>query len=67
MDWVVKVIVDRTKKNNKMKLNDVVADVRVRYATEILGCGAFNVRHISRQVVEGDSSKQCCLLWSYGA
>ncbi|XP_058762568.1 uncharacterized protein LOC131635949 [Vicia villosa] len=66
-DWVAKVIVDGLKNNTKMKLNDVEADVRLRYATEIPGCRAFKARQIARQIVEGDSSKQFNLLWSYGA
>ncbi|XP_058734254.1 uncharacterized protein LOC131605982 [Vicia villosa] len=66
-DWVVKVIVDGLKNNTKMKLNDVVADVMLRYATEIPGYRAFKARQIARQIVEGDSSKQFNLLWSYGA
>ncbi|XP_058752080.1 uncharacterized protein LOC131625205 [Vicia villosa] len=66
-DWVAKVIVDGLKNNTKMKLNDVVADVRLRYATEIPGCRAFKARQIARQIVEGDSSQQFNLLWSYGA
>ncbi|XP_058767567.1 uncharacterized protein LOC131641278 [Vicia villosa] len=66
-EWVAKVIVDRMKNCSKMKLNDVIEDVRVRYATEIPGCKAFKARQISKRVMEGDSSKQHSLLWSYGA
>ncbi|KAI5415880.1 hypothetical protein KIW84_041062 [Lathyrus oleraceus] len=49
-----------------MRLNEVVADVRLRFAIEITGCMAFKARQLARQVVEGDLSKQCTLLWSYG-
>ncbi|XP_058724923.1 uncharacterized protein LOC131596316 [Vicia villosa] len=66
-EWVAKVIVDGLKNNTKMKLNEVVADVRLKYATEIPGCRAFKARQLARRIVEGDSSKQYSLLWSYGA
>lgn len=48
-----------------MKLNEVVADVKLRYATEIPSCKVFKVRQLARQIIEGDSSKQYNLLWSY--
>lgn len=50
-----------------MNLSEVVADVRLRYATEILGCRDFKERQITRHIVEGDSSKKFSLLWSYDA
>ncbi|XP_058759808.1 uncharacterized protein LOC131633114 [Vicia villosa] len=50
-----------------MKLNEVVADVRLRYSTEITGCRAVKARKLARKVVEGDSAKQYNMLWSYGA
>ncbi|CAK8568593.1 unnamed protein product [Lathyrus sativus] len=49
-----------------MELNEVVAGVRLKYATEILGCRAFKAKRLARQIVEGDSSKKFSLLWSYG-
>lgn len=49
-----------------MWLNEVVADVRLRFGIEITSCMAFKAMQLARQVVEGDSSKQCTLLWSYG-
>lgn len=55
-NWVAKVIVDRLKNNNKMKLNDLIAYVRMRYTTEIPCYKAFKGRHLSKQIVEGDSS-----------
>ncbi|XP_058739575.1 uncharacterized protein LOC131611665 [Vicia villosa] len=66
-DWVSRVIVDKLKNNSGMKLNEVVADVRLRYSTEITGCRAFKARQLARKVVEGDSAKQYSMLWSYGA
>ncbi|XP_058726822.1 uncharacterized protein LOC131598214 [Vicia villosa] len=66
-EWVAKVIVDKMKNCSKMKLNEVIEYVRVRFATEIPGCRAFKARQIAKRVVEGDSTKQFSLLWSYGA
>ncbi|CAL5202057.1 unnamed protein product [Lathyrus oleraceus] len=56
-EWVSKVIINGFKNNIKMKLNNVVAYVRLRYATAIPCYGAFTARHISRHIIEGDSSK----------
>ncbi|CAI8610067.1 unnamed protein product [Vicia faba] len=47
--------------NNKMKLNEVVSDVRLRFATKITCCKAFKARKISIQIVEGDSNLDGCL------
>lgn len=55
------------KNNIKMKVNDVVAEVRPRYAIDILSCRAFKARYLARKIVEVDSRKQYSLLWSYGA
>ncbi|XP_058744588.1 uncharacterized protein LOC131617289 [Vicia villosa] len=66
-DWVSRIIVDKLKNNSGMKLNEIVSDVRLRFATEITGCRAFKARQIARRVVEGDSAKQYTMLWSYGA
>ncbi|XP_058764112.1 uncharacterized protein LOC131637534 [Vicia villosa] len=66
-DWVSRIIVDKLKNNSGMKLNEIVSDVRLRFATEITGCRAFKARQIARRVVEGDSAKQYSMLWSYGA
>ncbi|XP_058756260.1 uncharacterized protein LOC131629496 [Vicia villosa] len=66
-EWVAKVIVDRLRHNSKMRLTEVVADVRTRFSTEITGSRAFKARQLARQVVEGDASKQYSMLWSYGA
>ncbi|CAI8600765.1 unnamed protein product [Vicia faba] len=59
-------VLNGRENNNKMKLNGVVSDGRLRFATEITGYRAFKSRKIARQIVEGDSSKQYSLLWSYG-
>lgn len=52
-DWVTKVIFDGMKNNKSMKLNDVVANVRLRYAIQIPGCRDFKTRQFARQVVDG--------------
>lgn len=66
VEWVAKVIIDGLKNNTKMKLNEVVTNVRLMYATGIPRCRAFKARQVARQVVKGDSNKQFSLLWSYG-
>ncbi|CAI8610184.1 unnamed protein product [Vicia faba] len=66
-DWVSRVIIDKLKNNSGMKLNEVVADVRLRFAIEIIRCKAFKARQLARKVVEGDSAKQYSMLWSDGA
>ncbi|KAI5396455.1 hypothetical protein KIW84_062608 [Lathyrus oleraceus] len=66
-EWIDKMTVDNLKNNNKMKLNELVSNVRLRFATEITGCRAFKARWIARQIIEGGSSKQYSLLWSYEA
>lgn len=67
VDWVARIIFDKLKNNTNMKLNEVVPYVRLRFATKIIGCMAFKARQLARKDVEGDSTKQYSLLWSYGA
>ncbi|CAK8563696.1 unnamed protein product [Lathyrus sativus] len=43
-EWVDKVIIDGLKNNSRMRLSEVVADVRQRYATKIPGYRAFKAR-----------------------
>lgn len=63
IDWVAKMIVDKLKNNNKMKLNEVViCKVKV---VDITGCRTFKSRKPVRKIVERGSSKQYSLLWSY--
>jgi hypothetical protein len=62
-DFVANEIVEPLKNNSKMKLTEIVALIRSKYAVEIPACRAFK----TRQLVEGDSSKQYSLLWSYSA
>ncbi|KAJ1426386.1 hypothetical protein SESBI_10411 [Sesbania bispinosa] len=65
--WVAKAVVNRLKSNNKVTLKEVVEDIRTTYSTGITISRAFKARQIVRGVVEGDSSKQYTLLWSYSA
>lgn len=37
VDWVAKMIVDKLKNNSKMRLNEVIADVRLIFTIEITG------------------------------
>lgn len=66
-EWVAKKILGRMTNDNDMKLDQVIDEVSTRYSTEILACRAFRARQIARQLVEGDSSRQYSLLWSYSA
>lgn len=65
-DLVAKKVFD-IMKNNKMQINDVVDDIKQRFSVEIPGTRAFKARKLARQLIEGDSSKQYSLLWSYNA
>ena len=64
-ECVAKKILGRMTNDNDMKLDQVINEVRTRYSTEIPACRAFRARQIARQLVEGDSSRQYSLLWSY--
>ena len=63
--WVAKKMLDRVKCTRTVKINEVVDDIQRRYATQITGCRAWRARQIAREIVEGESSKQYSLLWSY--
>lgn len=63
VEWVAKMIVDKLRNNSKMRLNKVVAYLRMGFSTEITRRRAFK----ARQVVEKDARKQYSMLGSYGA
>lgn len=62
VDWVARMIIDKLKKNPSMKLNEVVADVILRFATKITRRRAFKARHLAIKVVEEDSTKEYSIL-----
>ncbi|KAI5429474.1 hypothetical protein KIW84_034169 [Lathyrus oleraceus] len=51
-DLVAKMIIDKLKNNTKMKLHEVVADVRLRFVTEIIGYKAFKDTKLARKVIK---------------
>lgn len=65
--WVAEKIVDKLKSNPKQTLTVIVDEMRIKYATGIKMCTAEKARYLARVVIEGNSSKQYSLLWSYSA
>lgn len=65
--WVSKMIIDKLKNNDKMKLNKMVSNVRLMFVIKITGSRAFKSRTLARQIIEGGSSKQYSLIWAYDA
>ena len=61
------MIVDMVKSNPKISVHEIVDYMKNTYAVGIKACAAAKARSLAREVVEGDSSKQFSLLWSYCA
>lgn len=55
------------KNYEKVKLNEVVGEVRTQFSTKITGSIAFKEKQIAKEIVEGNSSRPYSLLWSHSA
>ena len=55
--WVARQILDRLKSNPHMTMNEVVDDIRSRYATSITSVTSYKARQIALAIVEGDAIK----------
>jgi hypothetical protein len=60
--WVAKMIVDKLRVNNKMKLTEIMEDMRLNCATGITKSTTLKAREIALEVVDGDVAKQYTLL-----
>lgn len=47
------MIVDNLKNNNKMRLNEIVSNIRLRFATEITSCRAFKLDKLLDKLYKG--------------
>lgn len=65
--WVAKKVVDKMRGSRKMKINDVVEEIRIGFSTGITRYKAWKARKMALEMVEGDASRQYSLLYRFSA
>lgn len=65
--WISNMIVVKYMPILNVKLNEIEDDVRQNNSVGITPWKTFKARKMAKEVLEGDSSKQYSILWSYCA
>lgn len=65
--WVSKLVAERLMSTNKVKIVEVMTEIKRKYATGITVGRAWKGIKMARDRVEGDATKQYSLLWSYAS
>lgn len=65
--WVGKVVAKKLQNHQKIKINEIVADIQQDYSTGITSYRAWKARQIAKNIVDGEAEKQYTLRWAYSA
>ncbi|XP_058756954.1 uncharacterized protein LOC131630180 [Vicia villosa] len=65
--WVSKLVVEKRKSQGKVKLSEIMAELRQKYAVGITKGKAWRAKAIADEIIEGDAKEQYNMLWSYAA
>ncbi|KAK2456219.1 hypothetical protein QL285_003603 [Trifolium repens] len=63
--WVSKSVVKKLMVTDKVKVTDIMQDMRSSYSVGISFNRAWKARMRAKDIVEGDATKQYSLLWRY--
>ncbi|XP_058756990.1 uncharacterized protein LOC131630222 [Vicia villosa] len=65
--WVSKVVVEKRHQSGKVKVSDLMAELRSKYLVGISKGRAWRAKHMAEKIIEGDCSKQYSMLYNYAA
>lgn len=65
--WVSKVQVEKRNSSGKDKVSYIMVEFRRKYSVGIIKGRAWWAKHIGEEIIEGNSTKQYLILWSYVA
>ncbi|XP_058741808.1 uncharacterized protein LOC131614203 [Vicia villosa] len=65
--WVAKVVVKKMQTSDKVRICDIIQDMRINYLVGITVARAWKAKMIAKQIIEGDADKQYADLWRYAA
>lgn len=65
--WVASKMLEKVRMTRKLRLSEVVDEVRIGFSTGITKWRAWKGRQIAMEIVEGDASRQYYLLYRFSA
>ncbi|XP_058756746.1 uncharacterized protein LOC131629959 [Vicia villosa] len=65
--WVSKLVVKKRKSQGKVKLSEIMAELRQKYSVGITKGKAWREKAMDEEIIEGDAKEQYNMLWSYAA
>jgi hypothetical protein len=63
--WVSKAVVKKMQTSEKVRMQDIILDMRRNYVLNITPSTAYKARKIAMAVIEGDADSQYAQLWRY--
>ncbi|XP_058753414.1 uncharacterized protein LOC131626580 [Vicia villosa] len=63
--WVAKVVVKNMQTSDKVRIRDIIQDMRQNYSVGITVCRAWKAKLIAKKIIEGDVDKEYANLWRY--
>ncbi|XP_058761902.1 uncharacterized protein LOC131657970 [Vicia villosa] len=65
--WVSKLVVEKRKSMGKVKVSEIMSEMRMKYAVGITKGKAWRAQCLAEEIVEGDATRQYTMLWRYAA
>ncbi|XP_058765869.1 uncharacterized protein LOC131639388 [Vicia villosa] len=65
--WVAKYVVNKMQSSEKVKIADIIQDIRKTYSVGITPSRAWKAKEIAKGIVEGDAVRQYAMVWRYAA
>ncbi|XP_058769641.1 uncharacterized protein LOC131643444 [Vicia villosa] len=65
--WVAKSVVNKMQSSEKVKIDDIIQDIRKTYSIGITPSRAWKAKEIAKGIVEGGDVRQYAMVWRYAA
>ncbi|CAI8605785.1 unnamed protein product [Vicia faba] len=65
--WVSKLVVEKRKSQGKVKLSEIMSELRQKYSVGITKGKAWRAKAMAEEIIEGDAKEQYNMLWRYAA
>lgn len=63
--WVAKCVVNKMQTCEKVRIDDIMQDMRKNYSVGITPGSAWKAKEIAKGIVEGDTARQYAMIWRY--
>ncbi|XP_058767340.1 uncharacterized protein LOC131641032 [Vicia villosa] len=65
--WVAKAVVKKMRTSDKVRICDIIQDMRQNYSVGITVCRAWKAKLIAKKIIEGDADKEYANLWRHAS